>query len=293
MLKTAEQQSPAKRVAAIDAQARRVETPCGDGTMVWRIFGAGPAVLLLHGGHGAWSHWVRNIPTLSQRYSLIVPDMPGFAESASPPAPYTADSLAAIMAQGLDRVLDTHKLSIVGFSFGGVIGGTLAKHIPDRVERLVLVGSGGLGLPRPKLGEMKNWRRMDQPADRLEAHRHNLATLMLRDPANIDPLALHLQSTNTVRTRINSRAISMTDALRRSLVQFDAPLAGIWATHDATVMEFLDAREQLLRSLDAAAEFVRIPGGHWIQYEAPEAFDAAVTRILDTKRAGRGEPPGA
>jgi pimeloyl-ACP methyl ester carboxylesterase len=277
-------------VAALDAQARRVETPCGDGMMVWRIWGAGPAVVLLHGGHGAWSHWIRNIPTLSQRFMLIVPDMPGFAESASPPSPYTADSMAAILATGLERVLDRHKLSIVGFSFGGVIGGTLAKHIPERVERVVLVGSGGLALPRPKLGEMKNWRRMDKPEDRLEAHRHNLATLMLKDPANIDALAMYLQSNNTVRTRINSRAISMTDALRRSLSEFDAPLAGIWATHDATVMEFLDTREELLRSLDGAAEFVRIPGGHWIQYEAPQAFDAAVTKILETKRAGRGKP---
>jgi 2-hydroxy-6-oxonona-2,4-dienedioate hydrolase len=247
-------------------------------------------VALLHGGHGAWSHWIRNIPTLSQRYTLIVPDMPGFAESASPAAPYTADSMAAIMAAGLDCVLDTHKVSIVGFSFGGVIGGTLAKHVPDRIERLVLVGSGGLGLPRPKLGEMKNWRQMEAQDDRLEAHRHNLATLMLQDPANIDALALHLQSTNTVRTRINSRAISMTDTLRRSLMAFDAPLAGIWGTHDATVMEFLDSREELLRSLDADAEFVRIPGGHWIQYEAPQAFDAAVTKVLETKRARRGKP---
>jgi 2-hydroxy-6-oxonona-2,4-dienedioate hydrolase len=280
---------PAALVAAVEAQGKKVGTPCGAGDMAWRIWGEGPQVVLLHGGHGAWSHWIRNIPVLAQRFTVIVPDMPGFGDSASPPDPYTADSMAAIMAAGLDRILGEREFSIVGFSFGGVMGGHLAKERAGRVKRVVLVGSGGLGLPRPKMGEMKNWKRMDSEAERREAHRNNLGVLMLKDPANIEGLALHLQATNTVRTRINSRKISLTDTLRRALEAFSAPLAGIWGTHDATASgEFLDAREGLLKSLDPAAEFVRIDGGHWIQFEAPEAFHAAVIPILENGRKRRG-----
>lgn len=284
---------PSESAALVDSVERKghtVATPCGDGNMMWRIWGTGPAVVLLHGGHGAWTHWIRNIPTLAERFTVIVPDMPGFADSASPPDPYTADSMAEIMATGLDRILGEDKFSIVGFSFGGVMGGHLAKERPARVLRLVIVGSGGLGLYRPRMGDMQNWKRMTSEAERLEAHRNNLGVLMLHDPANIEGLALYLQATNTVRTRINSRKISLTDTLRRSLSTFSAPLAGIWGIHDATTGAHLDAREELLKSLDADAEFVRLDGGHWIQFEAPEAFNAALVPILESGRTARRIP---
>ncbi|MCC7345897.1 MAG: alpha/beta hydrolase [Variibacter sp.] len=275
-------------VARLAASGRRAETPCGDGNMVWRIFGEGPPVVLLHGGHGAWTHWVRNLGPLSRRFQVLAADMPGFGESASPPAPYTADSLAEIVAQGLDRLLPGARYAVTGFSFGGVVGGVLAKHRPAAVRRLVLVGSGGLALPRPQITLLKNWKRMESEAERLEAHRTNLGILMLRDQRHVDALALHLQATNTVRTRINSRSISLTDVLRRSLPQFPAPLAGIWGIDDATSGPYLDTREKLLRELDPSAEFIRLDGGHWIQYEAPDAFNAALTRILEAGRTARG-----
>jgi pimeloyl-ACP methyl ester carboxylesterase len=65
-------------------------------------------------------------------------------------------------------------------------------------------------------------------------------------------------------------------------------LAGIWGEADATTGAFLDARRDLLRSLDPAAEFVVIPGaGHWVQYEAPAAFNAALDKILKAERMRR------
>lgn len=287
-----EAEDPAAIVAAVESRGSKIATPCGDGHMLWRLWGEGPPVVLLHGGHGAWSHWIRNIEPLAERFTVIVPDMPGYADSASPPFPYTADSMAQIMAQGIDSIVKDRTFAIVGFSFGGVMGGHLAKERPERVSRLVLVGSGGLGLPRPKMGEMHNWRRLDSEAERLDAHRNNLAVLMLHDRAHIEGLALHLQATNTVRTRINSRKISLTDTLRQALATFPAPLAGIWGVNDATAdgEEYLVAREQLLKSFDPDAEFIRLAGGHWIQFEAPETFNAAVIKILQNGRAARGVP---
>jgi pimeloyl-ACP methyl ester carboxylesterase len=148
----------------------------------------------------------------------------------------------------------------------------------------VLVGAGGLGLTRPAMAELKNWRRIESPEARLDAHRTNLGILMLHDPANVDELAVHLQSQNTSRCRINSRAISRTDTLRRALADTDAALAGIWGVHDATSGAHLHERVELLRSLDSEAEFVRIDAGHWVAYEAPDAFNAALTELLQTPR---------
>ena len=61
----------------LDRTAQHWETPCGDGTMAWRGWGSGPAVLLVHGGAGSWRHWVRNLAALTSDYMVIAPDLPG------------------------------------------------------------------------------------------------------------------------------------------------------------------------------------------------------------------------
>src|SRR5215831_19444730 len=71
-------------VAAVEKQSTIHKTPCGQGEMIWHRWGAGPSVLVLHGGAGSWSHWLRNIEPLAKRYSVWAPDMPGFGDSAVP-----------------------------------------------------------------------------------------------------------------------------------------------------------------------------------------------------------------
>jgi pimeloyl-ACP methyl ester carboxylesterase len=282
-------EAPTAIVAGLEGAAERIETPCGEGHVVWRRWGAGPPLLLLHGGHGAWTHWIRNIPFLARTRCVAVPDMPGYGDSALPPDPRDPASLAHALANGLDEVFPGGEpIAVVGFSFGGIIAGHLARLRPDRAGRLVLVGAGGLGLPRPALPLLKSWRRVETEAERVEVHRANLQILMLRDPASVDALALHLQAQNTARTYIDSPAISKTDTLHRCLHDLRIPLAGIWGEADATTGEFLDTRRELLRSFDSDAEFVVIPGaGHWAQYEAPAAFNAALDRILNAARQRR------
>ncbi len=128
-------------VEEIGAAANRVETPCGDGAMVWRIWGKGPAVVLLHGGYGSWTHWIRNIRPLSECFTVIAPDLPGLGESATPPEPHTAEGLAAIVVQGLAIVLPRQqRLHLAGFSFGGVLGGHVAAQLGERVRAFTVVG---------------------------------------------------------------------------------------------------------------------------------------------------------
>ena len=131
----------AAAVARIEAQSRRVETPCGDGSLVWRVWGSGPPLVLLHGGYGSWMHWVRNVIPLSRRFTVIACDMPGLGESATPPEPSTADGLAAIVVRGLDIVLPKGVAPhLAGFSFGGVIGGVVAAQLGDRLKAFTVVG---------------------------------------------------------------------------------------------------------------------------------------------------------
>src|SRR5437588_2565139 len=134
-------------VAGIAAEAERIETPCGDGSMVWWCWGSGLPLALLHGGYGSWMHWIRNVVPLSRRFTVIAPDLPGLGESATPPEPWTADGLAAIIVEGLGRVLPNGAAPhIAGFSFGGVIGGSVAAQLGERLRGFTVVGSNGLGL---------------------------------------------------------------------------------------------------------------------------------------------------
>ncbi len=115
---------PAKQVAAVDALAARRQTRAGGVSMVWRTWGEGRPLLLLHGASGSWTHWIRNVLPLAAHFRVLAPDMPGFGDSATLSEPHTADRLAAAVAAGLDEILPAPaELDLAGFSFGGIIAG--------------------------------------------------------------------------------------------------------------------------------------------------------------------------
>ena len=274
-------------VEGIAAESERIETPCGDGVMVWRRWGNGPPLVLLHGGYGSWMHWIRNVLPLARQFTVIAPDLPGLGESATPPEPWTAPGLAAIVVAGLDIVLPQGaRPHLAGFSFGGVIGGNVAAQLGDRLRSFTVVGSNGLGLTRSPT----DLRRVPPGADEVEefaTHRYNLNQLMIHDPDKIDELALYLQKTNHARARMRSRRFSRSGALVEALPRVTAKLDGIWGERDATAYPHLDERASILRGFQPAARFVVVPGaGHWVQYEAAEEFN----KLLAAFAADRVNP---
>jgi len=267
-------------VEGIAAEAQRFETPCGDGTMVWHCWGSGPPLVLLHGGYGSWSHWIRNVLPLSRHFRVIAADLPGLGESATPPEPWTAEGLAQIIVAGLAAIVPrSEELRLAGFSFGGVIGGSVVAQLGDRVRSFTVVGSNGLGVVRSPTP----LRRVPPEADEAEefaTHRYNLNQLMIADPAKIDELALYLQQTNHARARMRSRRFSRSDALASALPNITARLDGIWGEKDATAYPHLGERARILRSVQPAARFAIVPGaGHWVQYEAADRFNALLAEF--------------
>ena len=267
-------------VEGIAAEAQRFETPCGEGSMVWLGWGSGPPLVLLHGGYGSWSHWIRNVLPLSRSFRVIAPDLPGLGESAIPPEPWTAEGLAAIIVAGLDQIVPRgDELRLAGFSFGGVIGGSVAAQLGDRVRSFTVVGSNGLGLVRSPTP----LRRVPPEADEAEefaTHRYNLNQLMIADPEKIDELALYLQQTNHGRARMRSRRFSRSGALVEALPKVRARLDGIWGERDATAYPHLDERASILRGIQPAARFAVVPGaGHWVQYEAADRFNTLLAEF--------------
>src|SRR2546429_9864823 len=83
-------EAPAVSVSRIEALATRQLTPCGAGSMVWRIWGEGRPLVLLHGASCSWTHWIRNILPLARSVRVLAPAMPRFGDLDVPAGPHTA-----------------------------------------------------------------------------------------------------------------------------------------------------------------------------------------------------------
>ncbi|MBO0844496.1 MAG: alpha/beta fold hydrolase [Nocardioides sp.] len=106
--------------------------------------GSGPALLLLHGLGCSHQTWLPVLDQLASRYTVIAPDLLGHGESDKPRADYSTGAYANGM-RDLLTLLGIDKVTVVGHSFGGGVAMQFAYQFPERTERLVLVGSGGLG----------------------------------------------------------------------------------------------------------------------------------------------------
>ncbi|HEX7970451.1 MAG TPA: alpha/beta fold hydrolase [Stellaceae bacterium] len=256
--------------------------------MVWRAWGAGPPLVLLHGGYGSWTHWLRNIPALAARYRVIAPDLPGLGDSAMPPDPVTPESLAAIIDRGLGAVLSPgERFHLVGFSFGAMLGSFVAASRGDALRSMTLVGSASMGLRRAPMREMQPPRRHMSAAEIAELQRVNLGILMFADPRRIDDLAVRLQVENVARARMKSRRFAPLDLLSPVLPRIKAPLGGIWGERDVTAYPWVDDRRDLLRRAQPDAVFAVIPdAGHWVMYEAADAFNRVLLARLAAAEAG-------
>lgn len=277
-----------QEVQAVLKTAIRAQTPCGPGNLVWHIFGEDTClpslapVVLLHGGSGSWTHWLRNIFFLADSgRRVLVPDLPGFGDSAAPPGGTDADAVPEPLEQGLHRLLGEQACDLAGFSFGGMVAGLLAAQFPHRVNRLVLVGAPGLGIAPQKAVRLRAWRHLTNAGERREVHRSNLSALMLLHPESVTETALALHEANVLRDRMQGRRLSRTDVLLRSLVQVRCPVHAIYGARDALFDGVMAALKPALQQAPGFSGLTLVEGaGHWVQFEQPEAFNQVLLPML-------------
>jgi pimeloyl-ACP methyl ester carboxylesterase len=106
--------------------------------------GRGEVLLLLHGMAGSSQTWRSVIKPLSRQFRVIAPDLPGHGESTKPRSDYSLGAFAALLRDLLDE-LGVSRATIVGHSLGGGVAMQLLYQHPDYAQRLILIGSGGLG----------------------------------------------------------------------------------------------------------------------------------------------------
>ncbi|QJW85796.1 alpha/beta hydrolase [Ramlibacter terrae] len=251
--------------------------------MSWQAWGEGEPLVLLHGGSGSWTHWIRNVEVLAEAgRRVLVPDLPGFGDSARPPGGQDADAIVAPLSEGIRLLAGDAPVDVVGFSFGGLTGALMAAAQPERVKRLLIVGAPGLGLRANRL-PLVSWRQQTDAAGVDAAHRSNLATLMLHRPESVDDLAAALQAANVPRDRMHRRKLALTDILVRTLPAIRCRIDAIYGEQDALYADKLAELETLLRAAPTFGELVLVAGaGHWVQYEDAERFNREALRLLAT-----------
>lgn len=265
--------------ARVTARRRTIDVD-GVRTSFWEYGDADAmtTIVLVHGFRGE-HHGLEPIAARLTEYRVVVPDLPGFGDSARPPGGQDADAVAPAIADALPAVVGEAPVDIVGFSFGGLCGGLLAHSHPHRVKRLVLVGAPGLGLRDRRLPLM-SWREAPTEEAKIAAHRNNLGVLMLH-PENVDPLALALQVANVPRDRMHRRRLALTDVLARTLPLLQCRVDAIYGEEDALYRDTLPGVREKIATAPYLGELVFMAGAaHWVQYEQAAAFHRQLLQIL-------------
>ena len=264
--------------------------------------GAGPAVVMLHGGGpgaSGVSNYSRNIDALAAHFRVIVPDMPGYGRSVKgvdhdDPFGYLADMMRGLMDE---LAIDTAHL--IGNSYGGAAALRLALDTPQRVGKLVLMGPGGIGttrgVPTAGLKSLLSYYGGDGPS------RDKLATFIrtylvydgaavpqdlidLRYQASIDPEVIADPPLRRPSGPKALRTLWRMDLTRDSrLKALMTPTLVLWGRDDKVNRP---AGGPMLFNLLPNAELVMSSHtGHWLQWERAELFNQLVMEFLSPDSA--------
>lgn len=256
--------------------------------------GSGAPVVLLHGGGPGASgvaNYSRNIDALARRFRVIVPDMPGYGRSTktldqSDPFGSLADSI-----RGLLDELGIATAHLVGNSYGGAAALRLALDTPDRVDRLVLMGPGGIGttraLPTAGLKSLLSYYGGDGPSrDKLASFIRTYLVyegdsvpdelIELRYHASIDPAVV---ADPPLRRPSGLRTLWRMDLTRDArLRHLQTPTLVLWGRDDKVNRP---AGGPMLLNMMPNAELVMTSHtGHWLQWERAGLFNELVYEFL-------------
>lgn len=256
--------------------------------------GAGAPVVLLHGGGpgaSGVSNYSRNIDALAERFHVIVPDMPGYGRSSkgvdgSDPFGYLAHHIRGMLDQlGIDSA------HLVGNSYGGACALRLALDTPHRVDKLVLMGPGGVGttrgLPTDGLKSLLAYYGGDGPSiDKLRAF---IRTYLVHDGDAVPESLIESRYRASIDPEVVAKPPLQRPAGLRTLWRMDftrdarlttlaTPTLVIWGREDKVNKP--SGAAMLGNRMPNADVLVAANTGHWVQWERAELFNAVAATFL-------------
>ncbi len=269
--------------------------------VVYRIAGDGPPVVLIHGMVNSSKHWEKVALKLAERYTVIAPDLLGHGDSAAVRGDYSLGAHACSI-RDLLTTIGIERATIVGHSLGGGIAMQFFYQFPQRVERLALISSGGLGqdvspmlrgaaLPGAAAGIwlVANRRvreaidsaglRMRERGSRRGVYLQALARAM----RPLQEAAARRAFLQTLRAVIDVRGQHVS-AMDRLYLLGELPTLIVWGDRDNTIPieHGLAAHERIPNS-----RFVTLPkAAHFPNLENPDGLATALMEWLDETEPG-------
>ena len=114
------------------------------GVVHYEAYGRGKPVILLHGWLGSWGYWLNTMESLKKEYRCYALDFWGFGDSGKRRTSYQVNDFVGLVDQFMDR-LGIEAAPVVGHSMGGTVAMCLALTKPQRVQRVIAVGSPVVG----------------------------------------------------------------------------------------------------------------------------------------------------
>lgn len=248
--------------------------------------GAGAPVIMLHGsgpGVSALANWQHNVPMLAQRFRVLAPDIVGFGATERP------DDIVYSLRTWTDHVwafLDAHgigKTAIVGNSLGGRIALQMATDRPDRITKMVLMGTPGVGMtPTEGLAALRAY----EPSH--DAMRDLLRNYFAVDPSMITDELVAIRYEASIADgayeayramffdpRHAGSELGISESEVRAIA---TPILLVHGREDKVVP--LQVPVTMLRLLPNADLHVFSACGHWTQIERADEFSALVTDYL-------------
>lgn len=260
--------------------------------------GQGAPVVLLHGGGaGATgvSNYSRNVDALAQRFRVIVPDMPGYGRSSKGIDPADPFGDLGMFVRGLLDQMDIPKAHLVGNSYGGAAALRCALDRPDKVDRLVLMGPGGIGTtrgaPTRGLKALLSYYSGDGPS--LAKIDKFIRTYLVHDGSSVPADLIRLRYESSIDPEVVANPplrrpsglgaikimIRMDFTRDKRLTSLAAPTMVLWGANDK-VNKPAGANE-LLAKIPVCDVHIAAETGHWFQWEQADLFNQLVTDFLE------------
>ncbi len=250
--------------------------------------GAGPPVVLIHGFNLDLNTWMANVDSLARHCTVYAVDLWGSGYSTREPLDWGFELFAEQIGLLLDH-LELERTSLVGHSMGGGTAIAFAAAHPDRVDRLVLVGS--VGTPRSSTVRERLFRLpwlpellLGLPTDAIR--RRNLLDLWIHDP---ELLTREVFEALTRHQKIEGSTRAALEILRRDffgsvddrieeLSRLERPPLLVWGRHDRAVL--IEAGWAMHGRVPGSCFEVFDRSGHLPNFDEPDRFNDLVVGFL-------------
>ena len=242
---------------------------------------AGEAVLLLHGWPDSWLSFSRMLPFVPPRFRVIVPDQRGFGESDRPVSGYDGSNMAADAVDLLDA-LSIERATIVGHSFGSFVARRVALARPDRVARLVLIGSA-MSADTPTTRDVHaELMTLPDPVPPGFARAFQASTIFHPIPGEFfeDLVAESLKLPARLWKTVLEQLLAYDD--RHELTRISAPTLLIWGERDALFPR--QDQYALAAAIPGARLTVYRDTGHCPNWERPHRVAADLVEFMGEAR---------